>query len=73
MPRLRHAWCAAQAHLAGVVVREVQLCVLGGDSGQQEGPPLLADAVVVVGPVGWRGLCTHSQSDLTCFDCSDKG
>ena len=43
-------------HLAAVVVGEVLLGVLRGDSGQQEGPALLANAVMVVGPVGGCGL-----------------
>ena len=46
-------------YLAGVVVREVGLGILRGDSGEQEGPPLLADAVMVVRPVGWSCLHPH--------------
>ena len=38
------------------MVREVSFGILWGDSGQQEGPPLLANAVMVVWPVGWRRL-----------------
>lgn len=34
----------------------MQLGILGGDSGEQEGPPLLANAVMIVGPVGWCSL-----------------
>lgn len=44
------------AYLAGVVVREMQLSVLRGDSRKQKCPSLLANAVMVVGPVGWGGL-----------------
>lgn len=51
-----------ELHLAGVVVWEVQLGILGGDCGQQEGPPLLANAVMVVRPVCWR--CLHKPSHL---------
>lgn len=43
-------------YLAGVVVREMQLSILRGDSRKQKRPPLLANAVMVVGPVGWSGL-----------------
>ena len=49
------------AYLAGVVVREVGLGILRGDSGEQEGPPLLANAVMVVGPVS-RGCLHHTMS-----------
>ena len=41
------------------MVREVGLGILRGDSGQQEGPPLLANTVMVVWPVGWR--CLHNK------------
>ncbi len=55
-------------YLAGVVVGEVQLGVLGGDSGQQEGPPLLAYAVMVERPVG--GCCLHNNTPI-CLCCLD--
>ena len=43
-------------YLAGVVVREMQLSILRADSREQKCPSLLADAVVIVWPVGWSGL-----------------
>jgi hypothetical protein len=55
------------AYLAGMVVREVGLGVLRGNSGEQEGPPLLANAVMVVGPVS-RGCLHHNVTHvLICF------
>ncbi len=53
-------------YLAGVVVREVLFGILRGDSGQQEGPPLLANAVVIVWPIGWGRLqsCTELMAHL---------
>ncbi len=51
------------ADLAGVVVREVGLGILRGDSGEQEGPPLLANAVMVVGPVS-RGCLHHTMTHV---------
>ncbi len=53
----------AGVYLARVVIREVGPGILRGDSGQQEGPPLLANAVMVVGPVGWGGLQHHTASE----------
>ena len=51
------------AYLAGVVVREMGLGILRGDSGKQEGPPLLANAVMVVGPVS-RGCLHHTMTHV---------
>jgi len=43
-------------YLAGVVIRKVLFGILWRDGGQQEGPPFLANAVVIVWPVGWGCL-----------------
>ena len=56
------------AHLAGMMVREVGLGVLRGNSGEQEGPPLLANAVMIVGPVSWgclHHIMTHEYTGFT--------
>ena len=45
-----------ETDLASVHVWEVLLGILWGNRGKEEGPALLANAVVVVGPVGWHGL-----------------
>ena len=58
------------AYLAGVVVREVGLRILRGDSGEQEGPSLLANAVMVVGPVS-RGCLHQTMTRVpTEFHCA---
>lgn len=43
-------------NLARVVIREMQFSILRSDSRKQKGPSLLANAVMVVWPVGWGGL-----------------
>ena len=48
------------ADLAGVTVGEVLLGIVWGDGRQQESPALLANAVMVVWPVGWK--CLHSKA-----------
>ena len=60
-------WTTKGIYLAGMVVREVQLCVLRSDSGQQEGPSLLPNAVMVVGPVGRS--CLHQHSNMILQTC----
>lgn len=52
----------ARGHLAGAVVGEVLGCILGSHRGQQERLPLLANALVVVWPVGRGGLHSHVDS-----------